>query len=70
MPTPTSNKRWATRTLHEAEATARDILAQVKVDMPHPLWIPGSDNYLYAGLHAATILASVLEVVEHMERKS
>jgi hypothetical protein len=70
MPTPKSNKSWATRTLREAEATARDILAQVKADIPHPLWIPGSENYLYAGLHAATVLASVVEVIEHMERES
>jgi hypothetical protein len=68
MPVQNAKARWADRTIAEAQATVRTIMARVKDDTPSWPLLPTLKDYQYAGLHAATILASAIELVEHMER--
>jgi hypothetical protein len=69
MPVQNAKARWADLTIAQAAAAARDIMAQVKEGSPHPLWIPGLESYLRAGLHAATLLVSALEIVERRMKR-
>jgi hypothetical protein len=65
MPKPNGKARWAENTIDAAKMTAKTIMGRASLGRITP-W----SRYYYAGLHAAVVLQSAIELVDAVENNT